>query len=76
MTDVNHAVVGRDVASSTIGFVGRIEPVNGEVIAFDTRSQLGWACIEGAWKIKQEMNYAWIVDAESIENTLGRRLQP
>ncbi|MCS6760544.1 MAG: hypothetical protein MO852_17645 [Candidatus Devosia euplotis] len=29
MTDVNEAVVGQDTASSAIGFVGRIEPMDG-----------------------------------------------
>ncbi|WP_201285593.1 hypothetical protein [Chelativorans xinjiangense] len=76
MTDVNHAVVGRDTASSAIGFVGRIEPLEGEVVAFDTRSQLGWTCVEGVWKIKHELNYAWIVEPEGIEPILGKRLQP
>ncbi|HEY8575212.1 MAG TPA: hypothetical protein VIL88_02610 [Devosia sp.] len=75
MTDVNEAVVGKDTASSAIGFVGRIEPIEGDVVAFDTRSQLGWSCVDGVWKIKQELNYAWIVEPESIEAVLGRRLQ-
>ncbi|KEQ02773.1 hypothetical protein [Pseudorhizobium pelagicum] len=76
MTDAHHAVVGSGTASSVIGFVGRIEPLDGEVVAFDTRSQLGWACVGGTWKIKHELNYAWIVEEDSIEPILGKRLQP
>lgn len=75
MTDANHAAVGRDTASSAIGFVGRIEALKGKVVAFDARSQLGWSCVEGTWKIKHELNYAWIVEPETIEPILGKRLQ-
>jgi hypothetical protein len=69
------AVVGEGVASSTVGFVGRIERLTGEIVAFDARSQLGWECVDGIWKIKQELNYAWIVEPEAINPILGRRLQ-
>src|SRR5690606_27208780 len=58
MTDVYDAVVGDRVASSAVGFVGRLERLDGNVVAFDARSQLGWACVDGAWKIKHEINYA------------------
>ncbi len=74
ITNGNDAIVGEDVASTTLGFVGRLERLTGEVIAFDARSQLGWACANGEWKIKQEMNYAWVVEPESIEPVLGKRL--
>jgi hypothetical protein len=76
MTDAHHAIVGEATASSVIGFVGRIEPMKGEVVAFDTRSQLGWACVDGTWKIKHELNYAWVVEPQSIEADLGKRMQP
>lgn len=72
LTDAGVAVVGRDVASTALGFVGRLERVSGDVIAFDARSQLGWKCVAGAWKIKQEMNYAWVVKPESVEPLLGK----
>jgi hypothetical protein len=76
MTNAHHAIVGETTASSTVGFVGRIEPMEGDVVAFDTRSQLGWACVKGTWKIKHELNYAWVVEPQSIETTLGKRWQP
>ena len=76
MTDGHAMLVGEDVASTTVGFVGRIERLSGEILAFDARSQLGWRCIEGAWKIKQELNYAWLVEPASIEAKLGKLLQP
>jgi hypothetical protein len=44
----------------------QITRLNGEVVAFDGRSQLGWVCTEGAWKIRQELNYAWVVKPEDI----------
>ncbi len=66
--------MGSDVASTTLGFVGRIDRLDGQVIAFDGRSQLGWACVEGAWKIKHELNYAWIVEPEAIAAALGNRV--
>lgn len=76
ITDGNHAIVGDNVASTTLGFVGRLEKLTGEVIAFDARSQLGWTCAKGTWKIKQELNYAWVVDPQTIEPMLGKRMAP
>lgn len=71
LTGLNEELVGADVASTTLGFVGRIDRLDGQVIAFDGRSQLGWACVEGAWKIRHELSYAWIVEPEAIADTLG-----
>ncbi|HEV7292289.1 MAG TPA: hypothetical protein VGN79_08200 [Devosia sp.] len=76
ITAGNDAIVGDNVASTTLGFVGRLERLTDEVLAFDARSQLGWACVDGEWKIKHEMNYAWVVEPESIEPILGKRLTP
>lgn len=75
MTDGHHVVVGEKVASSAVGFVGRLERLDGTVMAFDARSQLGWACVNGIWKIKQELNYAWVVEPDEIENTLGKMIR-
>lgn len=74
MTQGHHVVVGDKVASSAVGFVGRLEQLDDTVVAFDARSQLGWACVNGTWKIKHELNYAWEVEPETIEKTLGRRI--
>ena len=76
MTDGNSALVGQDIASTTVGFVGRLEKLDGSVVSFDARSQLGWRCVGDAWKIKQEMNYAWVVEPEAIDSILGRTIQP
>lgn len=75
MTDGYAVLLSEEVASTAVGFVGRIERLSGEILAFDARSQLGWTCVEGSWKIKQELNYAWLVEPESIEATLGKLLQ-
>jgi len=74
MTDGHNAVVGDKVASSAVGFVGRLERLDGNVVAFDARSQLGWSCVDGDWKIKHELNYAWEVEPETIESILGKRI--
>ena len=66
LTDAGSQVVSADVASTTQGFVGMVDRLNGDQISFDARSQIGWACVDGAWKIRQELNYAWIVEPESI----------
>ena len=73
LTEANETLVGDDVASTTLGFVGQINRLDGEVIAFDGRSQLGWACTGEGWKIRHELNYAWIVDPQQIADTLGQR---
>jgi hypothetical protein len=72
LTDGHDAIVGDGIASTTLGFVGRIDRLDGKVIAFEGRSQLGWQCVEGAWKIRHEMNYAWVVEPQAIERLLGR----
>lgn len=72
LTDGHDVIVSDSVASTTLGFVGRIERLDGKVIAFDGRSQLGWQCVNGAWKIRHEMNYAWIVEPKTIEKFLGK----
>jgi hypothetical protein len=72
LTDGHDAIISDSIASTTLGFVGRIDRLDGKVIAFDGRSQLGWQCIKGAWKIRHEMNYAWIVEPAAIEKFLGR----
>lgn len=66
LTGGDDQIAGDNVASTTIGFVGRISRLDGKVVAFDGRSQLGWACIDGAWKIRQELNYARVVKPEDI----------
>lgn len=58
--------VGDTVASTTLGFVGDITRLTGERIPFDARSQIGWECAGGEWVIRQEMNYAWVVEPEEI----------
>ena len=74
LTGANEELIGTDVASTTLGFVGQIDRLDGQVIAFEGRSQLGWACVDGTWKIKHELNYAWIVEPETIAATLGKRV--
>ena len=66
LTDGHHQIVGEDIASTTLGFVGLIDRLDGQVIAFDGRSQLGWQCDGGEWKIRHELNYAWVVEPEQI----------
>ncbi len=66
LTDANDSIIGEGVASTTLGFVGTINRLDGEIIAFDGRSQLGWACKDGAWKIRHELNYARVAEPEAI----------
>jgi hypothetical protein len=73
LTDANEAIISDTVASTTLGFVGRIDRLDGEVIAFDGRSQLGWECTGDGWKIRHELNYAWVVAPETITDKLGQR---
>ncbi|MBB5535774.1 ketosteroid isomerase-like protein [Rhizobium giardinii] len=72
MTGGHDAIVSDTVASTTLGFVGRIDRLDGKVIAFDGRSQLGWECTAGTWKIRHELNYAWVVEPETIQSVLGK----
>ncbi|MET3649989.1 hypothetical protein [Phyllobacterium ifriqiyense] len=75
LTRAHDAIISDTVASTTLGFVGRIDRLDGKVIAFDGRSQLGWTCTAGKWKIRQELNYAWVVEPEAIQAFLGKTEQ-
>lgn len=66
LTGGHDQILGDTVASTTIGFVGTLTRNSGEVLAFDGRSQIGWACTADGWKIRQELNYAWPVKPEAI----------
>lgn len=66
LTEGHDQIVGDDIASTTIGFVGTLTRENGDVLAFDGRSQVGWLCTDEGWKIRQELNYAWPVKPEAI----------
>jgi hypothetical protein len=72
MTDGHSAVVGDKVASSAVGFVGRLERLDGQIVAFDARSQLGWEYVGGK-KIMHELNYAREVEPHAIEDRLGKQ---
>lgn len=72
ITDANDVLVSDKVASTTLGMAGRIEQLDGNIIAFLGRSQLGWSCVAGTWKIRHELNYAWIVKPESVDMHLGK----
>ncbi|WP_428929573.1 hypothetical protein [Marinibacterium sp. SX1] len=73
LTKANQELIDDRVASTTLGFVGLIDRLDGAQIAFEGRSQLAWACTDAGWKIRQELNYAWIVEPEDIRDTLGQR---
>ncbi|GAA0224384.1 hypothetical protein [Marinomonas primoryensis] len=66
LTGGRSELIGAHVASTTLGFVGTITKKVGDVIPFDGRSQLGWQCDAGQWKIRQELNCAWMVTEEEI----------
>jgi len=72
LTDKGDALIDRSVASTTLGFVGRIDRKDGQVVAFDGRSQLGWKCTHGHWKIHHELNFATIVAPEAVAPFLGK----
>lgn len=72
LTTGHDQLIDDKVASTTLGFVGRLEQLDGTVLAFDGRSQLGWTCANGAWKIRQELNYAWVVEPETIADIVGK----
>lgn len=71
--DEPQAIVGDRVASSTLGFVGRLEARNGEITAIKSRSQLGWECSDGRWVIRHEHNSSQIVPEDEIKAYIGRQ---
>tara|TARA_B100000378_G_scaffold277530_1_gene278077 strand:+ start:1056 stop:1619 length:564 start_codon:yes stop_codon:yes gene_type:complete len=68
LTEGHSELLGERVSSTTIGFVGTLTRLDGTVLPFNGRSQLGWACDDGKWKIRQELNYAWVVEAADIQH--------
>lgn len=70
IADAPQAIVGKDVASSTLEFVGRLEGSDGQITAIRTRSQLGWECAGGRWVIRHEHNSSRIVPEHEIAEFL------
>lgn len=66
LTGGNSEIVGDEIASTTLGFVGKIDRLDGQFIAFEGRSQLSWECDAGDWKVRQELNYAWVLEPKDI----------
>ncbi|MFC4236633.1 hypothetical protein ACFOY8_15610 [Thalassospira xianhensis] len=58
ISDGPDAIVGNNVASTTLEFVARLEAQDGTITAIRDRSQLGWQCDGNRWVIRHEHNSA------------------
>lgn len=65
-------VVGDELATSTLEFVGRLEPAESQpVVSIRTRSTLVWRCTGDGWKIIREHNNSRRIAAEESRQILG-----
>lgn len=65
-------MVGDELATSTLEFVGRLEPAESQpVVSIRTRSTLVWRCTGDGWKIIREHNNSRRIAAEESRQIFG-----
>ncbi|TCK28145.1 hypothetical protein EV667_2141 [Ancylobacter aquaticus] len=70
--DGPEAIIGSDLATSTLEFAAALEAGNGEIVGIRTRSTLVWQCTPEGWKIVREHNSSRRVTQEEIDAILPR----
>jgi ketosteroid isomerase-like protein len=58
------AIVGEDLATSTLEFGARLETGDGSIVGIRTRSTLVWRCANDGWRIVREHNSSRRITAE------------
>ncbi|MBM0104861.1 nuclear transport factor 2 family protein [Steroidobacter sp. S1-65] len=56
VTDGPHVIHGRDLATSSLEFIARLEGRDGKVNAARAQSQTVWRCTDKGWRIVREQN--------------------
>lgn len=69
--DGPEAIVGQDLATSTLEFGARLETADGTIVGIRTRSTLVWRCANDGWRIVREHN-----SSRRIADEETRRLFP
>lgn len=73
VTDGPHVVVGRDLATSSLEFVARLETNGGQVSGQRAQSQTVWRCTAGGWRIVREQNAVAADAVGTVERVLADR---
>lgn len=76
VTDGPHAIVGRDLATSSLEFVARLETKDGAVSAARAQSQIVWRCTSAGWRIVREQNAVTDENIGAVEAILNRAVNP
>jgi ketosteroid isomerase-like protein len=61
------AIVGEDLATSTLEFGARLETAEGSIVGIRTRSTLVWRCANDGWRIVREHNSSRRITAAETE---------
>jgi ketosteroid isomerase-like protein len=65
------AIVGGELATSTLEFAGRLEPAEGSIVSIRTRSTLIWRCTPDGWKIVREHNNSRRIKSDESRQIFG-----
>lgn len=76
VTDGPHVLYGRDLATSSLEFVARLESQRGEVSAARAQSQTVWRCTGKGWRIVREQNAVDEFVVAEAEAILSGRVRP
>lgn len=66
------AIIGGDIATSTLEFAARLEAADGQVVGIRARSSLVWQCTSDGWKIVREHNSTRRVPQQEIDAIIPR----
>jgi ketosteroid isomerase-like protein len=71
VTDGPHVIVGRDLATSTLEFVARLEMPDGKISSMRAQSQTVWRCTPKGWRIVREQNAVAEVLPTDVERAIA-----
>lgn len=76
VTDGPHVIYGRDLATSSLEFIARLEAQDGTVNAARAQSQTVWRCTDKGWRIVREQNAVGDLDAATADAILKSEPRP
>lgn len=73
VTDGPSVIVGRDLATSALEFVARLETPEGKVSTMRAQSQTVWRCTTTGWRIVREQNAVSEAPRADVERAIATR---
>lgn len=76
VTDGPQVIYGRDLATSSLEFIARLEGQDGKVNAARAQSQTVWRCTDKGWRIVREQNAVDDLDIAQADAILRSQSRP